>query len=139
MALQAQPRPMLTKSLPATFRRATSCRNSRCRRRPLILSSVIPKEVLPASVSNQEQTRFTAPPTTGWNRVVWQRMTSGNSRGQGRPFTYSNRPGFSVGGPVWIPKVYNGKDKTFFMFGYEQIKDSRPRFDAGNSVYVPTP
>src|SRR5205085_5722191 len=25
----------------------------------------------------------------------------GNSRGQGRPFSYSNRPGFSVGGPVW--------------------------------------
>ncbi|MGH9883088.1 MAG: TonB-dependent receptor domain-containing protein [Pyrinomonadaceae bacterium] len=62
----------------------------------------------------------------------------GNSRGQGRPFTFSNRPGFSVGGPVRIPKIYNGKDKTFFLFGYEGIRDSRPRFDAGNSVYVPT-
>src|SRR5919204_621272 len=37
----------------------------------------------------------------------------GNSRGQGRTFTYSNRPGFSIGGPVWIPKLYNGKNKTF--------------------------
>jgi hypothetical protein len=62
----------------------------------------------------------------------------GNARGQGRPFTYSNRPGFSVGGPVWIPKVYNGKNKTFFLFAWEQIHDARPRFDAGNSVYVPT-
>ena len=62
----------------------------------------------------------------------------GNARGQGRPFTYSNRPGFSVNGPVWIPKVYNGKNKTFFLFAYEGIRDSRPRFDAGNSVYVPT-
>lgn len=53
----------------------------------------------------------------------------GNSRGQGRPFTYSNRPGFSVGGPVRIPKVYNGKNKTFFFFSFEQIADSRPRFD----------
>lgn len=62
----------------------------------------------------------------------------GNSRGQGRPFTFSNRPGFSVSGPIWIPKVYNGKDKSFFLFAYEGIRDSRPRFDAGNSVYVPT-
>jgi hypothetical protein len=62
----------------------------------------------------------------------------GNSRGQGRPFSFSNRPGFSIGGPVSIPKIYNGKDKTFFFFGYEGIRDSRPRFDAGNSVFVPT-
>ena len=61
----------------------------------------------------------------------------GNSRGQGRPYTYSNRPGFSVGGPVWIPKVYNGKNKTFFFFSFEQIDDSRPRFDA-NNIWSPT-
>jgi len=62
----------------------------------------------------------------------------GNARGQARPLTYSNRPGFSVNGPVRIPKVYNGKDKTFFLFGFERIHDTRPRFDAGSSVYVPT-
>src|SRR5437764_1371150 len=61
----------------------------------------------------------------------------GNSRGQGRPFTFSNRPGFSVSGPVLIPKLYNGKNKTFFLFSYEGIRDSRPRFDA-NNVWVPT-
>src|SRR2546425_5510644 len=53
----------------------------------------------------------------------------GNSRGQARPFTFSNRPGFSVSGPVIIPKLYNGKNKTFFLFSYEGIRDSRPRFD----------
>lgn len=62
----------------------------------------------------------------------------GNSRGQGRPFSFSNRPGFSVSGPVFLPKIYDGKDKTFFLFAYEGIRDSRPRFDAGQSVYVPT-
>jgi len=61
----------------------------------------------------------------------------GNSRGQARPFTFSNRPGFSISGPVVIPKVYNGKNKTFFLFSYEGIRDSRPRFDATN-VWVPT-
>src|SRR5262249_27521259 len=61
----------------------------------------------------------------------------GNASRQGRPFTYSNRPGFSIGGPVIIPKVYNGKNKTFFFFSYESIKDSRPRFDA-NNIWAPT-
>src|SRR6266568_1939664 len=61
----------------------------------------------------------------------------GNSRGQARPFTFSNRPGFSLSGPVIIPKLYNGKNKTFFLFSYEGIRDSRPRFDA-NNVWVPT-
>ena len=62
----------------------------------------------------------------------------GNARRQDRPFTYSNRPGFSINGPVRIPKLYNGQDKTFFLFGYEGIRDSRPRFDAGASAFVPT-
>ncbi|HEX8071135.1 MAG TPA: TonB-dependent receptor [Pyrinomonadaceae bacterium] len=62
----------------------------------------------------------------------------GKARGQGRPFTFSNRPGFSINGPVRIPKLYDGKDKTFFLFGYEGIRDSRPRFDAGANSFVPT-
>jgi Carboxypeptidase regulatory-like domain len=61
----------------------------------------------------------------------------GNANRQARPATYSNRPGFTVGGPVWIPKVYNGKDKTFFFVSYESIDDSRPRFDA-NNIWSPT-
>ncbi|MFZ1963805.1 MAG: TonB-dependent receptor [Roseiarcus sp.] len=31
-----------------------------------------------------------------------------------------NNYGGSVGGRVWIPKLYNGKDKTFFFFSYEK-------------------
>ncbi len=30
-----------------------------------------------------------------------------------------NDYGFSVGAPVWIPKVYNGKNRTFFFFNLE--------------------
>jgi hypothetical protein len=30
-----------------------------------------------------------------------------------------NQFGFNIGGPVWIPKVYNGKDKLFFFGDYE--------------------
>jgi hypothetical protein len=61
----------------------------------------------------------------------------GNANRQGRPFTYSNRPGFTIGGPATIPKIYDGKNKTFFFFSFEQIDDARPRFDA-NNIWAPT-
>ncbi len=62
----------------------------------------------------------------------------GNSRGTPRPVTKSDRFGGSINGPIRIPKLYNGKDKTFFLFGYEGIRDSRPRFDAAAGSFVPT-
>jgi hypothetical protein len=62
----------------------------------------------------------------------------GNSRGQERPDTSSNRPGFTLNGPVRIPGLYDGTDKTFFTIGYERIKDVRPRFDAPADSWVPT-
>jgi hypothetical protein len=33
-----------------------------------------------------------------------------------------NDYGFTLGGPVRIPKVYNGRDKTFFFFNFEQFR-----------------
>lgn len=30
-----------------------------------------------------------------------------------------NQAGVTLGGPVYIPKVYNGKDKSFFFFSYQ--------------------
>jgi hypothetical protein len=35
-----------------------------------------------------------------------------------------NDYGFSVGGPVWIPKIYNGHDKKFFFFNFEQYRET---------------
>jgi hypothetical protein len=35
-----------------------------------------------------------------------------------------NDYGFTLGGPVWIPKLYNGKDKTFFFFNFEQFRQT---------------
>jgi hypothetical protein len=32
-----------------------------------------------------------------------------------------NDYGFTVGGPVWIPKIYNGKNHTFFFFNLERF------------------
>lgn len=45
-----------------------------------------------------------------------------NSRAIPRlPFTEYN-PGFTLGGPVIIPYLYNGKDRTFFSVAYEYNK-----------------
>jgi hypothetical protein len=37
-----------------------------------------------------------------------------------------NEYGFAVGGPVYIPHVYDGKNRTFFFFNFEQIPDRSP-------------
>ena len=42
--------------------------------------------------------------------------------GRTKPVVRYNQYGGTVGGPVIIPKVYDGRDKTFFFFGYEQWK-----------------
>jgi len=41
-----------------------------------------------------------------------------------RPRARRNDYGVSLGGPVWIPKVYNGHDKTFFFFNWEQFRET---------------
>jgi len=38
-------------------------------------------------------------------------------------FTYK-RWGGSLGGPIILPKLYNGKDRTFFMYSYEGLKQN---------------
>jgi hypothetical protein len=37
-----------------------------------------------------------------------------------------NEFGVSAGGPVYIPRVYNGKNKTFWFFGYEGYRNINP-------------
>jgi hypothetical protein len=41
-----------------------------------------------------------------------------------RPRQRRNDYGFSLGGPVWIPKVYNGHDRTFFFFNWEEFRET---------------
>jgi hypothetical protein len=44
--------------------------------------------------------------------------------------------GGTLGGPVEVPKVYNGKDKTFFFVSYEGLRLIQPQ--AAVVSYVPT-
>jgi hypothetical protein len=51
------------------------------------------------------------------------------------PYRY-NDFGFSFGGPVWIPKVYNGKDKTFFFISENWLREIAD--ESAAQAYVPT-
>jgi hypothetical protein len=46
-----------------------------------------------------------------------------------RPIDKKNDYGLNLGGPVRIPKIYNGRDKTFFFFNWEQYREN-----AGNTT-----
>jgi hypothetical protein len=41
---------------------------------------------------------------------------------QKAPHLVRNEFGASVGAPVYLPKIYNGKDRTFFFFAYEAYR-----------------
>ena len=54
-----------------------------------------------------------------------QAFTVSPNGGHLRPVQRRNDYGFTLGGAVWIPKVYNGHDKTFFFFNFEQFLESQ--------------
>jgi len=55
--------------------------------------------------------------------------------GQKKPVLRQNQFGFAVGGPVFLPKVYDGRNRTFFFVDYE---GSRIRSQTVFNVTVPT-
>ena len=50
------------------------------------------------------------------------------------PKSRRNDFGGTAGGPIWIPKVYNGKDKTFFFFSYESSPTTTANTNTQNTV-----
>jgi hypothetical protein len=58
-----------------------------------------------------------------------------NRAGRDKPVAHYNLYGGTLGGPVWVPKVYQGQGKTFFFFTWEGIRNKDPRF---TTISVPT-
>lgn len=52
-----------------------------------------------------------------------------------KPNTHYNQYGLSLGGPIRIPKLFDGRDRVFFEFAWEGIRDSQP---ASGFLTVPT-
>src|SRR5271157_3365850 len=68
-----------------------------------------------------QQFRWNATPH--YTRLAWQ------SAGEAGPEQASGKvstPGFAVGGPVYIPKIYNGKNRFFFFVSYSHLTSLAP-------------
>jgi hypothetical protein len=89
---------------------------------------------------NNSSAKFTRPTSvimstrSGTNQLHGAAFETARNYGIGkartRTDTYTKPPklirnefGTSLGGPVYIPKIYNGKNKTFFFFAYEGFRN----------------
>lgn len=70
--------------------------------------------------------RNTALDANSWdNNLHLAQCTTAACRAQNqRPADHQNDFGGSLGGPVRVPKLYNGKNKTFFFFSWEQYRNN---------------
>jgi hypothetical protein len=73
-----------------------------------------------------------------YHRNSYLTANSWSSNRLGLPISkrHSNSFGLLAEGPVWIPKVFNGKNRLFFMFTYQGVRN--PGFD-GATYTIPQP
>jgi hypothetical protein len=57
-------------------------------------------------------------------------------RASANPLTILNRGSFTLSGPVFLPKLYDGRNRTFWTFSYEGLK--RSQVTLGSPTTVPT-
>jgi hypothetical protein len=65
--------------------------------------------------------------TNQFHGALWEFLRNSDMDARGYfqatlPPLRQNQFGASVGGPVWIPKVYNGRDRTFFYAAWESYR-----------------
>ena len=70
------------------------------------------------------------------NRVLDANGFFANAAGRPKAVYIYNVFGGTLGGPVQLPRLYDGKDKTFFFFGYEGL---RQRNGVSTLTTLPTP
>jgi hypothetical protein len=82
--------------------------------------------------------------TNQWHGTVYEYVRNGffdaqdwfnNYFGTSEPVLRQNDFGGTFGGPLTIPHLYNGKDKTFFFLSYEGLRLSSPQ--AATTNFVP--
>jgi hypothetical protein len=70
------------------------------------------------------------------NNMLNANLFQTNLVGGAVPPVHFNEWGATFGGPVWIPKVYRGTERTFFFFSYDDTWNQDPR--PGSTRSVPT-
>lgn len=68
-----------------------------------------------------------------FNANTW----TSNFTGTPRPILRQNRYGASIGGPVEIPKIYHGKERTFFFFSYSVFQRHFQNTDSRTVLTAP--
>jgi hypothetical protein len=74
------------------------------------------------------------------NLVEFIRNDAFDARGYFLPATSNktalrqNQYGFELDGPVVLPKLYDGRNKTFFMGSWERLRNQRQSLSANNTV-----
>ncbi|MDR3793718.1 MAG: carboxypeptidase-like regulatory domain-containing protein [Terracidiphilus sp.] len=64
---------------------------------------------------------------TARNNAIGIAKNRNNLATYAAPHLVRNEFGASVGGPIRVPKVYNGKDKSFWFFAYERYSYASPQ------------
>jgi hypothetical protein len=63
------------------------------------------------------------------NNLLNANYYQNNLDGAPKPAIHFNEFGGTFGGPVWIPKIYNGKRRTFFFVSYDDSHNINPVSD----------
>ena len=74
----------------------------------------------------------------GWllrNEILNANTFESNAGGGAKTTFKMNEPIVQFQGPVRIPRLYNGRDRTFFMYALDIYRDSRPTY---TTMVVPT-
>ena len=58
---------------------------------------------------------------TGYDYLVNRALNAAQPYTGLKNAIHQNDFGFTVGGPVWVPKLYNGTNKTFFFVSFEEF------------------
>ncbi len=83
------------------------------------------------------------------NKLYWGRIHDAEARGDlelarrlrsepRQTSGHSNNYAATIGGPVRIPKIYNGRDRLFFFFSYNGFQDRKPEEPSAINRTVPT-
>lgn len=71
------------------------------------------------------------------NAFEFLRNNAADARGffaQSAPILKQNDFGFTLGGPVYLPKIYNGKNRSFFFASYEGFRNRSGNTPSFNTV-----
>jgi hypothetical protein len=58
-----------------------------------------------------------------WDANSFQNNAVGAPKGE----HYLDQYGGQLAGPLYLPKIYDGRNKTFFLFAYEKYRENTPR------------